>query len=61
MATSASTRASCDDLRADHQTADAILADIDDSANAQHYIGGGTFGLYQRSRITARCARSRAT
>ncbi|HEY8156880.1 MAG TPA: PilC/PilY family type IV pilus protein [Myxococcota bacterium] len=35
------------------QTAAQILADIDDSANAQHYIGGATFGLYQRSRITA--------
>ena len=30
-----------------------ILADIDDSANARHYIGGATYGLYQRSRMTA--------
>ena len=30
-----------------------ILADIDDSANDRHYIGGATYGLYQRSRITA--------
>jgi hypothetical protein len=37
----------------DNLTAAEILADIDDSANAQQYIGGATFGLYQRSRITA--------
>jgi hypothetical protein len=30
-----------------------ILADIDSATNGRYYIGGGYFGLYQRSRMTA--------
>ncbi len=36
-----------------NQTAAQILAELDDTANGRHYIGGATFGLYHRSRITA--------